>query len=551
MDSSSTKNKFNTLNSAQSLGNDGAFDDTTNVNNSQESNAFATDLSDDKYRRKDQINVLHFQSNSAEFDQSNSSKTVFNISSAPETENFKSSARLEKYVDRKQSANTYASQEPSSIRSIFKLNEIPAKATAAVQCKNKVHCGKFEIPNIQPDPAENRNEDFNADEPHTLKRLDATMKLTMPNQKSPIILASSSDIKSGHFFTYSPLLNDSYKYGNYFHFPDVDSPTEILHVHKKTPNLSNNNIVKDSPILSSNVNNNYNFKNNNIDQGNKTSAEAKENEKIIALNDNQSSKYDGNLSTEIGLLAILGNEWDETSENTRLFAHDKSDRSESVRRARLKSISLDSDGAKLVEENLYIPVEELVERANPVLFSDCRYQRINDMNKVDNNQSNLFENAKPKLDIHQEDEYFRLDNVASLCHISDSNEYLILNDEQKAQTPKTPTLSQTRQKAVSLDSELLISTNSNLCSRSVPNESCYTLSETDLCHIESESSSSVPTSPKIKSGGSPLPTNCTKSVENKWHKKSCRNSYSKSSNYFNHSDKNSTTNDIKTCDSYG
>jgi hypothetical protein len=32
-----------------------------------------------------------------------------------------------------------------------------------------------------------------------------------------------------------------------------------------------------------------------------------------------------------------------------------------IRRARLKSISLDSDGARLVEENLTMPVEELVE----------------------------------------------------------------------------------------------------------------------------------------------------------------------------------------------
>lgn len=88
-----------------------------------------------------------------------------------------------------------------------------------------------------------------------------------------------------------------------------------------------------------------------------------------------------------------------------------------TRRARLKSISLDSESARIVEENLGIGIEQLVdgeEKPNP------------------KNKNHL------TINLHIKDDSINCD---------DYNMY------NKTPTPKTPTFTQSRQKAVSLDSD--------------------------------------------------------------------------------------------------
>lgn len=95
-----------------------------------------------------------------------------------------------------------------------------------------------------------------------------------------------------------------------------------------------------------------------------------------------------------------------------------------TRRARLKSISLDSESARLVEENLGIPVEEIIDNRNNIRQS-----------ATTKNKNNLTINLSKRDD--------------SLT-ISAADDYKKVNAPT---TPKTPTLTQTRQKAISLDSD--------------------------------------------------------------------------------------------------
>lgn len=131
-----------------------------------------------------------------------------------------------------------------------------------------------------------------------------------------------------------------------------------------------------------------------------------------------------------------------------------------VRRARLKSISLDSDGARLVEENLCIPVEELMERAlkqhtNKTSFDEDSTPFHSPANLTsDEHRSHtkcLSKNYHHLvLDLSIKDD--SLSNVDYQSSPSGSD----TKDERfqfKSTTPKTPTLTQTRQKAISLDSD--------------------------------------------------------------------------------------------------
>lgn len=131
-----------------------------------------------------------------------------------------------------------------------------------------------------------------------------------------------------------------------------------------------------------------------------------------------------------------------------------------MRRARLKSISLDSDGARLVEENLCIPVEELMERALAQTTSsfdeDTPFHSPANLTSAEHQSHSkcLSKNINHLvLDLSIKDD--SLPNVDYQSSPSDTKEehFKFSMSKSKSTTPKTPTLTQTRQKAVSLDSD--------------------------------------------------------------------------------------------------
>ncbi|XP_055680781.1 uncharacterized protein LOC129788603 [Lutzomyia longipalpis] len=121
--------------------------------------------------------------------------------------------------------------------------------------------------------------------------------------------------------------------------------------------------------------------------------------------------------------------------------------SPTARRARLKSISLDSESARLVEENLNVAMEELDLEPAPSPPACPKTTRNKHQLKIDIDSENLTD-----VDVRQ------------------------------PPTPKTPTLTQTRQKAVSLDSE-------------PPGGVCKSKTQTAMT-TSATASASVPTTPK-------------------------------------------------------
>lgn len=359
----------------------------------------------------------------------------------------------------------------------------------------------------------------------TNKSTDTSSKELHSMQNSPLILPSNSDKKSGQFFTYSPLLTESYKHGQYFHFPDVDSPSEVLDINHRVPRYCNNNIFQSSAnFLSSSINNNYNLKNNNLTLHHDTSKRDNYECPTTTINDNGFDKK-SNLPVH-GEHQTAPSHDDQVDDKRTMAAllHSQNVKSEAARRSRLKSISLDSDGAKLVEENLYIPVEEIMERANSALYddfaNDTEHQAEQSETKL-NMYSNSCEQAR---DLAENGDKLLLNGLEA-CRIREYTNGILISDE-KPLTPKTPTLFLTRQKAISFDSELFISNNSNLCARSMgtdndPNE--HTMSQSNMAQVDTDLSSSVPTSPKMKLRSAALSANYGRASK----KNIFRNSYPK------------------------
>ena len=114
-----------------------------------------------------------------------------------------------------------------------------------------------------------------------------------------------------------------------------------------------------------------------------------------------------------------------------------------IRRARLKSISLDSEGARLVEENLGVPLEELLEQ------SHTDHSEHNEQNEqmLDNLSDEMDEPMqgdviKPKniynltLDLEfQDNSLIGNDNASDMSQVSEITEEM---DEDKFN--RTPTM---------------------------------------------------------------------------------------------------------------
>lgn len=188
-----------------------------------------------------------------------------------------------------------------------------------------------------------------------------------------------------------------------------------------------------------------------------------------------------------------------------------------VRRARLKSISLDSDGARLVEENLCIPVEELMERhlaqTNKASFDDDTPFHSPANSTSDGHRSHtkcLSKNINHLvLDLSIKDDSLpHVDYQSSPSDAKDEHFQFPLS-KSKSTTPKTPTLTQTRQKAISLDSDPKYDGSASMPSDSTDLSGHNCGASGQLSHarnkshllsnflcVESNASMSVPTTPR-------------------------------------------------------
>lgn len=167
-----------------------------------------------------------------------------------------------------------------------------------------------------------------------------------------------------------------------------------------------------------------------------------------------------------------------------------------TRRVRLKSISLDSDGAKLVEENIGIPVEELVEMANPLgnvtgsgeatSSVDIQYTSAKEMKDPKLVRSNTGRSRKIKnihnltINVEQPDNAFNSFEFSSDVTMTRTD---AVNIPPPPQTPKTPI-----QKAASLDSEPTY--------LSLPNQQHHAMLHHHQQQMTLNSSVSVPSTPK-------------------------------------------------------
>jgi hypothetical protein len=271
----------------------------------------------------------------------------------------------------------------------------------------------------------------------------------LQQQNSPIIC---SELSPSNRFNFSPRVHvnsnsppisaTTQKVGNYFRFPDIETPPAanlaLIEDSGSTKSVSSSadesNIV---PIVKS-------FENLSIacdKEGiilkiDEVESPVKEERRTLNNNNNNNNNYN--------------------TENTL-----------TIRRARLKSISLDSDGARLVEENLTMPVEELVEIAsyNNKQIIDSESERDltatascannnndnDNINNINNNNNNRFNpkniyNLTINLDLR--------DSSLDITENSDINmnqdqEY----DEREDGISRTPTMKYFQKKAVSLDSD--------------------------------------------------------------------------------------------------
>lgn len=192
----------------------------------------------------------------------------------------------------------------------------------------------------------------------------------------------------------------------------------------------------------------------------------------------------------------------------------KSNRKEtaSVRRARLKSISLDSDGARLCTDSS-LPVEEIIERTIP----QTTFQ--------DGEDTPPFYSPLPSADEHIRQMVCTTKNINRLVldlsikddtlHSAHENAVATASMEANLPTPKTPTLMQTRQKAFSLDSDqdqaMTVASEFNQNTLNVTSAGHMSKAKPHLVAnflcIESNASASVPTTPKRQSTGK-----CTKNI---------------------------------------
>lgn len=170
----------------------------------------------------------------------------------------------------------------------------------------------------------------------------------------------------------------------------------------------------------------------------------------------------------------------------------------SVRRARLKSISLDSEGARLCTDSS-LPVEELIERTLPQsTFHDAEDTPPFYSPMCGGGDDTPSKHKKCSKNIHRL--VLNMSIEDDTLHPPYDLDVPTSSANAKLLTPKTPTLTQTRQKAISLDSDHDQTIAANEFNQTVTHGSCLAKSKPHLkpnflC-VESNASASVPTTPK-------------------------------------------------------
>lgn len=245
----------------------------------------------------------------------------------------------------------------------------------------------------------------------------------LQQQNSPVI--ASGDSRQFNFSpkqltgTNSPTISSAnYKFGNYFRFPDVGTPP--VQPHDKSSS-SSSSLNKQSSTT--------------------TSDESTD----MAIRSFQ------NLSLESDRESIILKIDEVESPVVETIANFNNNNNLTIRRARLKSISLDSDGARLVEENLTMPVEELVEIAS---YSN---KQINDESEAESSSANNNNNRyNPKniynltINLEFRDSSLDVTEAGSDINMNPDQEF----DETDDGICRTPTMKYFRnKKAVSLDSD--------------------------------------------------------------------------------------------------
>lgn len=348
----------------------------------------------------------------------------------------------------------------------------------------------------------------------------------LQQQNSPVLQADSPKQQASPIsrFSFSPKIvcstnsptptvsSANYKHGNYFKFPDVDTPPSVtVSISDTTSKQSRGDLSKPSltPQASfdfSNISQNENSLTESITQMRELSIDSdKDNPReIIILRideiDDSEDCRDMN-STEVYSYK------NQNIKNNNNYNNNNSENTLTIRRNRLKSISLDSDGAKLVEENLGIPVEELVELTsyNNKEIADSPADNEVSINnqKNNNNPKNIYNltlnldfRDSSLLDLNDNDINSNSEQPNSMFQNTESD-YEDVDDEDKFNSSKTPTMKYFRHKAVSLDSS---NASDQVMKISTTTANMKTASETFNyyfgCGNKTNNSISVPSTPK-------------------------------------------------------
>ncbi|KAL7043166.1 hypothetical protein ACKWTF_001417 [Chironomus riparius] len=278
---------------------------------------------------------------------------------------------------------------------------------------------------------------------------------------SPNSFNFSPKLANAHTNTGSPPISaTTQKVGNYFRFPEIETPPGITIVtdtiqlparklscleKQHSTNISTD--LTDVPIITKA------FENLSMEN-----IIGKNNDKesiILKIDEVDSPILEEKMSPFYSCNTRNNN-------NDNIVNNNNSENTLTIRRARLKSISLDSDGARLVEENLTMPVEELVEIASynnkQITDSDIDVAAASCANNNNNNNNRFNPKNKYNLTINLD---FR-DSSLDITENSDINMNQEFDDDDDDDDDddignegmcRTPTMKYfVNKKAVSLDS---------------------------------------------------------------------------------------------------
>lgn len=238
-------------------------------------------------------------------------------------------------------------------------------------------------------------------------------------------------------FTYSASANSpstvasaNYKFGNYFRFPDVGTPP--------VPSATTKHDDKSSSSSSS----------LNKQSSTNTSDESTD----VAIKSFQNLSVESDKESIILKIDEVESPVVEVSQSNIFNNNNNNNNTLTIRRARLKSISLDSDGARLVEENLTMPVEELVEIAS------YNNKEIIDSDPTDSTNSSSANNNNRYNPKNIYNLTINLDFRDSSLDVTEGSDINMNQDQEYDETDdgicRTPTMKYFRnKKAVSLDSD--------------------------------------------------------------------------------------------------